>query len=86
MIEKALKTLGELQEKYPIIIIRLFLTITLLLGYYALRIETDSSFKVMYSHDSNTKVLGDLVANEFGSTGQASILRTGSSKDSERTR
>ena len=38
------------------------------MGYYALRIETDSSFDVMYSEDSNTQVLGDLVSNEFGST------------------
>ena len=50
------------------------LTITLFLGYYALRIETDSSFEVLFKEDSNTLRLKRLVSSEFGSTDALFVL------------
>jgi uncharacterized protein len=74
MIEKKLKQLATLQKKHPIPIVLIILTITLFLGYYALRVETDSSFDVLYNEDSDTLQLKKLVSNEFGSTDLLYIL------------
>ncbi len=74
MIKKQLENLASLQRKHPIPIILIVLTITLFLGYYALRVETDSSFDVLYREDSNTITLGRLVSSEFGSTDSLFIL------------
>jgi len=74
MIEKQLENLAKLQKKHPIPIILIVLTITLFLGYYALRVETDSSFDVLYREDSNTLTLKKLVSSEFGSTDSLFIL------------
>ncbi|OVE74660.1 hypothetical protein BVX95_01650 [archaeon D22] len=66
-IETFLGRLAELQEKHPVIIFLIVLTAILYMGYFGLRIETDSNFDVMFSEDSDTIQLEKLVSNEFGS-------------------
>jgi len=76
IIRKSLLGLARLQEKYPVLILLLILTTSLFLGYYALRVETDSSFDTMYTEDSESLTLSNLISNEFGSTDNVFILIT----------
>ena len=66
MFDKPLEKLAKIQEKYPAIVLLVVLIVSLFLGYYALRLETDASFSVMFREDSDTIQLGNLVKNEFG--------------------
>lgn len=74
MIKKYLEKLANIQEKFPLIVILLVLTLCTFLGYYALRIETDSSFDVMFREDSETITLQNLIDNEFGGTDTLFVL------------
>ena len=74
MFEKPLGALSRIQKRYPVAILMLILLITLFFGYYAFRIETDSSFDVLYSEDSYQMNLKRLVSSEFGATDSLYIL------------
>ncbi|MFC1768308.1 RND family transporter [Nanoarchaeota archaeon] len=74
MIKQVLEKLANVQEKYPVIIVLLMLIVSLFFGYYAFRIESDSSFDVMFSEDTETIKLKNLMSNEFGSTDSVFIL------------
>ncbi len=74
MLENLLGKLAKLQEKYPLIIVLLILTVTSFFAYYALQLETDSNFDVMFSDDTNTIQLKNLLASEFGSTDSLFIV------------
>lgn len=74
MFEKPLLKLANFQKRYPLMIVLVILTITLFLGYYALRVESDSSFDVLFKEDSKSLRLKNLVSNEFGSTDSLYIL------------
>ena len=74
IFEKPLKELAKIQNKYPLLVILTVLTVSLFLGYYALRIETDSNFNVMFREDSESIMLEKLVNTEFGGSDTLFIL------------
>jgi len=74
IIDNVFKGLAKVQEKYAILIVLLLLTITAFFGYYAVRLETDSSFDVMFGEDSETIRLQNLLSNEYGSTDTLFVL------------
>jgi len=74
MLESIFRGLAKIQDKYPLVIVLALLTVTTFFGYYAVRIETDSSFDVMFSEDSETRQLQNLLSNEYGSTDTLFVL------------
>jgi len=66
--------LSRIQEKYPLMVILVLLTVTMFFGYYAIRVETDSNFQVMFGEDSETIKLQELLSNTFGSTDTLFVL------------
>ena len=74
LFEKPLELLAKFQEKRPFLVIGIIIFITLILGYYAVRLGTDSSFDVMFNDDSETIILQNLIKNEFGGTDSLFIL------------
>jgi len=66
--------LARLQQKYPLLIVLILLTVSAFFGYYAVRIETDSSFKVLFNKDSETIKLQELLSNTYGSTDTLFVL------------
>jgi len=74
MIKETLKALAKIQDRYPILVILLVLTLTAFFGYYAVRIETDSSFNVMMREDSQGRTMERLLDAEFGGTDTLFVL------------
>jgi len=74
MIDRLMSGLAKWQQKYPLPIILIVLTISAFFTYYAVRLETDSSFDVLFSDDSETMQLQNLLSNTFGSTETLFVL------------
>ncbi len=74
VLKRSLEKAADLQERYPVLWLLGVLTITLFLSYYAVRIGTDSNFDTLYREDSDTRILGRLVSDEFGQSDRLFIL------------
>ncbi len=74
MLEKTFGRMARFQEKYPMMILLAVLLLTILMGFYAVQLKTDSSFDVLYRDDSDYIQKKELVSNEFGSTDGVFIL------------
>ncbi|MCF7861039.1 MMPL family transporter [Candidatus Woesearchaeota archaeon] len=86
MLEQILAKFGDIQKKYPVLIILLVLTVSLFFGYYALRLETDSSFDVMFRDDSQAQMLKRLIDTEFGGTDVMFVLMKVNAETDDKTR
>jgi len=74
MVAKILERFALFQEKYALAIVLVVLTVTSFFAYYAVRLETNSSFDVLYRDDSDTRQLQQLLSNTFGSTDTLFVL------------
>lgn len=74
MLKKSLRKLADFQQKYPVLVILIVLTITSFFAYYAVRIEKDANLDVMQRDDSQSMILQRLVDSEFGGTDTLFVL------------
>ncbi len=86
MLKNILRRVARIQDKYPVLVILLVLTLTSFFAYYAVRLETDSSFDVMFRDDSQSQILKRLVDTEFGGTDTMFVLAKIDTKINDQTR